>query len=85
MSIDNLKLRTKTIIPLFMMAATVLAMVGFGAMKLSGISSTASDIIEHRDLAVTTEVRATRNMMLMPYYVLGNLTYDFRLARGSRS
>ena len=74
MSIDNLKLRTKTIIPLFMMAATVLAMVGFGAMKLSGISSTASDIIEHRDLAVTTEVRATRNMVLMPYYVFANLT-----------
>jgi methyl-accepting chemotaxis protein len=76
MSIDNLRLRTKAIIPLVMMAATVLAMVGFGAVKLSGISSTASEIIEHRDLAVATQARATRSMVLVPYYVFANLTYD---------
>jgi len=69
MSIDNLKLRTKTMIPLAVMAFVVLAMVGFGAMKLSAISSDASEIIEHRDLAVTQLVRATRLMMMAPYSV----------------
>ena len=76
MKIDNLKLRTKTLMPLIMMALTVLAMVGFGAMKLSGISTAANDIIDHRGLAATTLARAARNMILVPYSVFGSLFYD---------
>ena len=76
MKIDNLKLRTKTLMPLTMMALTVLAMVAFGAMKLSGISLAANDIIDHRALAATTLVRATRSMVMVPYSVFGTLFYD---------
>jgi methyl-accepting chemotaxis protein len=76
MKIDNLKLRTKTLMPLIMMALTVLAMVAFGAMKLSGISTAANDIIDHRSLAATTLARAARNMILVPYSVFGSLFYD---------
>jgi methyl-accepting chemotaxis protein len=76
MNVDNLKLRTKMLIPLTMMALTVLAMVAFGATKLSGISAAANDIIDHRALAATTLVRATRSMILVPYSVFGSLFYD---------
>ena len=68
MKIDNLKLRTKTLMPLIMMALTVLAMVAFGANRLSSVSETASEIIEHRDLAAVTLVRASRSMVLTPVF-----------------
>jgi methyl-accepting chemotaxis protein len=73
MKIDNLKLRTKTLMPVVMMALTVLA---FGALKLSGISTAAEDIIEHRSLAATILVRATRNIVCVPYSIFGALVYD---------
>jgi methyl-accepting chemotaxis protein len=74
--IDNLKLRTKMLIPLSMMALTVLAMVAFGAMKLSSISLAANEIIDHHALAATTLVRAARSMVLVPYSAMGTLVYD---------
>ena len=58
MNIDNLKLRTKVLIPLTLMAAMVVAMVVFGATRLIGVSATASDIIEKRDLAAVELTRA---------------------------
>ena len=41
MSIDNLRLRTKSLIPLGAMAFVVLAMVAFSAQRLIAISETA--------------------------------------------
>ncbi|MGD0722057.1 MAG: methyl-accepting chemotaxis protein, partial [Roseiarcus sp.] len=76
MKIDNLKLRTKTLIPLALMALVVLAMVGFGAAQLASISDKASQIIERRDLASTQLARANRRMMEAPYSVFGALVFD---------
>jgi methyl-accepting chemotaxis protein len=76
MSVDNLKLRTKILIPLSLMGLVILAMAAFGAQKLSDISGKAREIIERRDMASVLIVRASRNMVMAPYSVFGALLYD---------
>jgi len=76
MNIDNLKLRTKVVIPLTLMAAMVVAMVVFGATRLIGVSATASDIIEKRDLAAVELTRAASAMSGVPHAVFATLLYD---------
>jgi methyl-accepting chemotaxis protein len=76
MSIDNLKLRTKTLIPLVVMALVVVAMVVFGALKLSSISEKARDIIERRDVGAADMTRASQRMLEAPYSAFGGLLYD---------
>ena len=76
MSINNLRLRTKMLIPLTLMAVTVLAMVAFGASRLQNLSSKASDIIEKRDLGTLALARAGRSMVYVPYDVFGAIMYD---------
>jgi len=74
--IDNLKLRTKVLIPLALMVAVVMAMVAFGATRLIGVSATASDIIEKRDLAAVELTRAAQAMSGVPHAVFAILLYD---------
>jgi methyl-accepting chemotaxis protein len=76
MTIDNLKLQTKMLLPLALMAFVVLCMVGFGSFTLSSVSGVASDIIERRDMAVTRLIRASQSMVLAPYAVFGSLIFD---------
>jgi len=76
MSIDNLKLRTKVLIPLVVMATMVVAMVVFGATRLIGVSATASDIIEKRDLAAVELTRAANAMSGLPHAIFAVLLYD---------
>jgi methyl-accepting chemotaxis protein len=76
MSIDNLKLRTKVLIPLMVMATMVVAMVVFGATRLIGVSATASDIIEKRDLAAVELTRAAGAMSGVPHAIFAVLLYD---------
>jgi methyl-accepting chemotaxis protein len=76
MKVDNLKLRTKVLIPLMVMAAVVVAMVVFGATRLIGVSTTASDIIEKRDLAAVELTRAASAMSGVPHAVFAVLLYD---------
>ena len=76
MVLDNLKFRTKSLIPLAFVAVSVSAMVGFNAHQLTTISGAASEIIEHRDLAVLKLARAARSVVMVPYSVLGSLSYD---------
>ena len=76
MTIDNLKLRTKVLIPLALMAAVGVAMVAFGATRLVGVSATASDIIEKRDLAAVELTRAAAAMSGVPHAVFAVLLYD---------
>ncbi len=76
MNIDNLKLRTKVVIPLMVMAAVVVAMVAFGATRLIGVSATASDIIEKRDLAAVELTRAAAAMSGVPHAIFAVLLYD---------
>ena len=76
MSIDNLRLRTKSLIPLAAMAVVVCAMVVFSAQTLMTVTESASRIIEHRDKAAAYAARATLSMMMAPYSVSSALIYD---------
>ena len=76
MTIDNLKLRTKVLIPLVLMAIGVLAVAGFGAVRLNAVSSTASDIIERRDQAVVELNSAARMINTVPQAIITNLLHD---------
>jgi len=76
MNIDNFRLRTKVLIPLTLMAAVVIAMVAFDATRLVGVSATASDIIEKRDLAAVELTRAAAAMSGVPHAVFAVLLYD---------
>jgi methyl-accepting chemotaxis protein len=72
---DNLKLRTKTLIPLGVMGLAVVAMVALGAFKLTSVGDNASEIIEHRDLGAVHMIRAARRMLQTPYDVFGALIF----------
>jgi methyl-accepting chemotaxis protein len=76
MSIDDLRLRTKVLIPLALMAAGVLAVAAFGTIRLIGVSSTASDIIERRDLAAVELNQAAQRMAALPHAVFGIILYS---------
>ena len=51
-------------------------MVVFGATRLIGVSATASDIIEKRDLAAVELTRAAHAMSGLPHAVFAMLLYD---------
>lgn len=76
MSIDDLRLRTKVLIPLALMAAGVLAVAACGTIRLIGVSSTASDIIERRDLAAVELNQAAQRMAALPHAVFGIILYS---------
>ena len=84
MSIDNLKLRTKVMIPLALMAAGVLAVAAFSAIRLMALSSTASEIIERRDVAAVELNQAAQKMAALPHAVFGILLYGQRRSRAAR-
>jgi methyl-accepting chemotaxis protein len=69
MSIENLRLRTKSLIPLGIMALTVIGMVALGASRLFSVSSAAGEIIEQRDFAAVELARAGRMIVQIPYAV----------------
>ena len=76
MNIDNLKLGAKALLPIVLMAAIVVAMVAFGGLKLSGVSSAASDIIERRAVGTLEIDRARVSVTNIVYDVFGALTFD---------
>jgi methyl-accepting chemotaxis protein len=76
MSFDDLKLRTKIFIPIGLMALTVLAMIGLGAARISSLSATASDIIEHRQLGELELAAIRRAVIYLPYSVFATIVYD---------
>jgi len=75
-NINNLKLGAKALLPIALMAAIVVAMVAFGGLKLSGVSSTASDIIERRAVGTLEIDRARVSVANIVYDVFGALTFD---------
>jgi methyl-accepting chemotaxis protein len=76
MRIDDLKLRTKALLPLLIMVATVIVMVAYGALRLSEISSNANVIIQNRDKGALQMARASRRMTLLGDDVLAVNTFD---------
>ena len=67
MFIDNLRLRTKILIPVVLMGLVVVGMAAFGAARLAVVSGKASDIIERRDMAAFQLDRASRHMLEAPH------------------
>ena len=76
MNVDNLKLGAKALLPIVLMAAIVVAMVAFGGFKLSGVSSTASDIIERRAAGTLDIDRARVSVVNIVYDVFAATTFD---------
>ncbi len=75
MRIDHWKLRTKALLPLLIMAATLVGMVAFGALRLSDISSSANAIIQGRDLGAQQMTRASRDLTLLGDNILAVNTF----------
>jgi methyl-accepting chemotaxis protein len=75
-TIDNLKLRTKTLIPLTLMGVVIIALLVFGGLKLNGVSSTAGDIIERRTLGTLALSQARVDLMEAMYDIFGILAFD---------
>jgi methyl-accepting chemotaxis protein len=75
-NIDNLKLGAKALLPIVLMAAIVVAMVAFGGLKLSGVSSAASDIIERRAAGTLDIDRARVSVVNIVYDVFAATTFD---------
>ena len=82
MNINDLRLRTKSLIPLTLLALTLAGSVLFGASRLVEISSTASDIIENGDLAGVKLARANRLNAAIIVAIDGALLYDNGSAAG---
>ena len=76
MSLDNLKLRFKSLIPLALAACTILAMVAFGAERLTEVSGAANAIIQNRDAGAVALASATQRVAFLPYAVMSVGEYD---------
>ncbi len=76
MSFNNLRLRTKSLIPLGIMAITMLVMVAFGADRLIEVSRSAREIIEQRDAGATKLSFAGRMIVYVPYSIYGAILFD---------
>jgi methyl-accepting chemotaxis protein len=82
MSLNDWKLRTKSLVPLGMLCLTVLAMVAFGALRLNDQSKEAREIIEQRDVGVLDLARAGRAALFIPYDVFGAILFDNAAPQG---
>jgi methyl-accepting chemotaxis protein len=67
--LDNLKLNTKTLIPLVGMAVLIVGLVAMGATQLAQLQAQSSRIIEHNDPAIVYSVRANKALMGVGYDV----------------
>jgi methyl-accepting chemotaxis protein len=76
MVLDNLKLRVKSLIPLGLAACTILAMVAFGAERLSEVSAAANAIIQNRDAGAVALANASQRVVLLPYAAMSVGEYD---------
>ena len=82
MTLDHLKLGTKALLPLVIMALVVLGVIGFSTMSLYEVSGAAQEVIERRDVGVADLARASRRMLEAPYSVFGILLYDANSPEG---
>lgn len=82
MNFDNLRLRTKALLPIVALVLVVGAIIIFGATRLIGVSTSASDIIEHRDQGAQLMVRGSRFVIMTGYAVFGVLAYDSDTVEG---
>jgi hypothetical protein len=73
---DNLKLRTKSLIPPLFMAALFIGVVGFGAGRLYNIGNTTNAIVKGSDPAMLAIARAGRTAFKISFDVYRMLAHD---------
>jgi methyl-accepting chemotaxis protein len=76
MNFNNMKLRTKSLLPLGITAATILAMVALGANRLMDVSGMARQLVEHRDIGALNISRAGKSIAYIPASVFAAVLYD---------
>ena len=82
MRLDNLKLRTKLLLPILISAAAIAAIVGFGSVQLRATAEEAQEIIQRRDAAVIALARTARLMAQAEIYGYAGLISDSDTAMG---
>ena len=76
MRFDDLKLRTKSLLPLCVLALTLIAIVGFAVARFQALSASSEDIAAHRDVAALKLSQATAVISKLPYAVAAALVAD---------
>ncbi len=76
MFLDNLAIRTKALIPVVVMALTVLTIVVIGGAQLSSFSAAANDMIDRRDRGLVAILKAARDVDRLRLTVFQSLMYD---------
>jgi methyl-accepting chemotaxis protein len=74
--LENLRLNTKTLFPLLLMAMLFAGVVAFGALRLADIGRRSAQIIDHDDPALALLLRAQSKIYLTGYDVYKVLSYD---------
>ncbi len=75
MFLDNLRIRTKALIPVVVLAIAVLTNVVVGSYKLSWFNTAAQDVIDRRDQGLASLLKATRTGNLLKITVFQSLMY----------
>ncbi len=75
MFMDNLRIRTKALIPVVVLAIAVLTIVLVGSYQLSSLNTAAQDIIDRRDQGLASILKATRTVNLLKITVFQSLMY----------
>lgn len=73
--LDHLKLGTKALIPLIIMALLIVGLVGLGATQLSQLQHQSAEIIEHIDPAILYSAEANKAAQQIGYDVYRTLSY----------
>ncbi|WP_245496345.1 methyl-accepting chemotaxis protein [Lichenibacterium ramalinae] len=68
MRLDDLKLRTKLLLPILISSAAIAGIVGFGSSELKATTDEAQELIMHRDVAAVRIARAARAMAQAEVY-----------------
>lgn len=74
--LDDLKLSAKAIIPLILMAALFVGVIGFGATRLLNQQAHSAQIINHSDVAILKMVRGGRYAESIGYNLMKTLVYE---------
>jgi methyl-accepting chemotaxis protein len=76
MNFDDLKLRTKILVPLGLMALTVLAVIALSSIRISSLGATSNEIITQREAGASELARARLAAVYLPYSVFAVIIYD---------
>ena len=73
MSFDNLRLRTKALIPLALLALTIGAMFAMASLQFRSVAASTDDIVSRRDVAALKLAQVANMIERIPYAVAATL------------